>query len=32
MLKIVDWVGIGKTKFYSWRRLYGKAHEGLASE
>lgn len=27
LLKIVGWVGIGKTKFYGWQRRYGKVNE-----
>ena len=26
-MKIVDWVGIGKAKFYGWQRRYGKVNE-----
>ena len=27
MLRIIGWIGIGKTKFYGWKRRYGKVNE-----
>ena len=27
VLRMIVWIGIGKAKFYSWRRRYGKANE-----